>query len=54
MCRARDAIATTSFVDVAEREKGLFGREIVSGALEGKERWWRWRVESQEAEMSML
>lgn len=35
MCRAREAIATTSFVDVGEREKGFEGREIVVGDWEG-------------------
>ncbi len=50
--RAREAMATTSLVAVREREKGLLGREIVTGDLEGSERWWMWSVESQEADMS--
>ena len=44
-------MATTSFVDVREREKGFEGREIVVGVWEGDWVWWMWRVESQEAEM---
>ncbi len=53
MCKAREAIATTSLVGVSESEKGLLGSEIVTGGLE-LERWWIWRVESQEAEIRML
>lgn len=54
MCRVREAIATTSLVGVREREKGLLGRVIVTCGLLGWERWWMWRVESQEAEMRMF
>ena len=54
MCRVREAIATTSLVGVREREKGLLGRVIVTCGLLGLERWWMWRVESQEAEMRMF
>lgn len=52
MCRAREAMATTSFVGVVEIEKGLWG----SGIMEGTEGLvvvvlgrWMCRVESQEA-----
>jgi hypothetical protein len=31
MCRARDAMATTSFVGEMERENGFEGNEIVRG-----------------------
>lgn len=53
MCKAREAIATTSLVGVREREKGLFGSEIVTGGFE-VERWWICSVESQEAEIKRL
>lgn len=54
MCRAREAIATTSLLGVREREKGLLGREIVTCGLVGEERWWMWRVLSHEAETRMF
>ena len=59
MCRAREAIATTSLVGVREREKGLLGRGILMGGggvvSDGwLERRWTCRVESQEAETRML
>lgn len=51
MCRAREAMATTSLVGVREREKGLLGTGIVAGKWAGLEGWWMCRVESQEAEI---
>ena len=57
MCRAREAIATTSFEGVREREKGFDGRGIVEGVgvvvAEG-EMWCMCRVESHEAEIRRL
>lgn len=53
MCRAREAMATTSLVAVREREKGLLGSGIVAGMWAGREGWWMCRVESQEAEIRM-
>lgn len=53
MCRAREAMATTSLVGVREREKGLEGRWMVVGTWEGWDGWWMCRVESQEAEISI-
>ena len=53
MWRMRAAMATTSFVAVREREKGLAGRGIEVASLSGLERSWKWRVESQEAEINM-
>jgi len=50
MLRAREAMATTSLVAVSEREKGLLGREIVTGGFLVP-RWWMCSVESHEAEM---
>lgn len=43
-------MATTSLVAVREMEKGFEGRAIEVGGLEAEERWWIFRVESQEAE----
>ena len=54
MWRARDAMATTSFVGVSESENGLFGKEILIGSLEGFERWWMCSVESHEADIRMF
>lgn len=54
MCRARDAMATTSLVAVKESENGLFGRGMVTGSFEGFERWWICIVESHEADISMF
>lgn len=53
MWRAREAMATTSFVAVREMEKGFEGREIEATGVEGEPGWWMWRVESQEAEIRM-
>ena len=53
MCRAREAMATTSLVGVREREKGLEGRWMVVGTREGFDGWWMWRVESQDADTSI-
>ena len=47
-------MATTSLVAVRERENGFLGSEMVMGGVEGLERWWMCRVESQDAEMRML
>ncbi len=54
MCRAREAMAMTSFVEVRETEKGLEGRAILEAGIEGECGWWMCRVESQEAEMRSL
>ena len=44
-------MATTSFVGVREREKGLLGSATVHGGWVGSERGWTCSVESQEPEM---
>lgn len=53
MLRAREAIATTSFVAVMDMEKGFEGREIEAMGVDGEESWWMCRVESQDAEIRM-
>lgn len=53
MWRAREAMATTSFVAVRERENGFEGSWIVVGNWAGFDGWWMCRVESQEAETSI-
>lgn len=53
MWRVREAMATTSFVGVRDMEKGFEGRVTEAMGLEGAERWWIWRVESQEADTRM-
>lgn len=45
-------MATTSLEAVMEREWGFEGRVMVVGSLEGELRWWMWRVESHDAEIS--
>lgn len=50
MCRALEAIATTSFVAVRERAKGLEGRLMVAGTVSGSVLW-MWSVESQDADI---
>ena len=54
MCKALEAIATTSLVEVREREKGLLGRDILTIGSDGLERWWMCNVESQEPETRIL
>lgn len=54
MCRAREAMAMTSFVGVRETENGLEGSAMLEGGMEGECGWWMCRVESQEAEMRSL
>lgn len=54
MCRAREAMATTSFVAVRETEKGLEGSVMRDGGTEGECGWWICSVESQEAETRSL
>lgn len=53
MCRARATIATTSLDALMERQNGFAGRGIVVGSLDGSERWWIWRVQSQDAETNI-
>ena len=53
MLTARLAIATTSFVDEAEREKGFEGR-LMAEKSPGLLRSWRCSVESHDAEMRRL
>lgn len=53
MLTARLAIATTSFVADAEREKGFEGR-LIAEKSPGLLRSWRWSVESHDAEMRRL
>ena len=38
MCKALEAIATTSRVGVRERENGLLGRDTLTGGSDGLER----------------
>jgi hypothetical protein len=53
MCRAREDIATTSFVGEREIEKGFEGSGMAAGVMGEEEGClWMWRVESQEAEMT--
>lgn len=52
MWSEREAIATTSFEAVAEREKGLLGSFMTVTAPFLRE--WMCRVESQEAEIRIL
>ena len=57
MCNARDAIATISFVAVAEIENGFDGKGTMIGRESGfapASGWWMCSVESHEAEMTML
>ena len=55
MWTAREAMATTSLEEVTDMEKGLWGRGIVLiVGLGDAERWWMWRVESQDEEMRRL
>jgi hypothetical protein len=53
MLTARLAIATTSLVGEAVREKGFEGR-VMEEKSPGVERSWRWSVESHAAEMRRL
>jgi len=51
MWTRREAIATTSFEAVRAMENGLAGSGMVVGSFAGSERWWKWRVLSQEEDM---
>lgn len=53
MWRAREAMATTSFVGVRESENGFEGSSAVVGTWAGFDGWWMCRVESQEADISI-
>ena len=52
MCRARDAIATTSFVAVRDMENGFDGRGIIIGVVLSASVRWTCRVESHEADIT--
>ncbi len=54
MCSVRADMAITSFVAVAEREKGLPGRGSLVTVGGEWDRWWTCSVESQAAEIRML
>lgn len=54
MWTLRAAMATTNLEAEMDSANGFAGRGSVAGSSEGCfEGWWMWRVESQDAEISM-
>ena len=55
MWSAREAIATTSFVGVMDREKGFEGSDMTAGVIGvSVPVRWTWIVESHDAETTIL